>query len=50
MKGHLIFGENVRTYIVCSFCIKKPVEEKICKVCESGEIENEFHFIFSCAL
>ncbi len=21
----------------------KPVEEKICKVCESGEVENEFH-------
>ncbi len=23
----------------------KPVEERICKVCESGEVENEFHFI-----
>ncbi len=21
----------------------KPVEERICKVCESGEVENEFH-------
>ncbi len=28
----------------------KPVEERICKVCESGEVENEFHFIFSCTL
>ncbi len=28
----------------------KPVEERICKVCESGEIENEFHSIFSCTL
>ncbi len=29
---------------------KKAVEERICKVCESGEVENEFHFIFSCTL
>ncbi len=28
----------------------KPVEERISKVCESGEVENEFHFIFSCTL
>ncbi len=28
----------------------KPVEERICKVCESGEVENEFHFIVSCTL
>ncbi len=28
----------------------KPVKERICKVCESGEVENEFHFIFSCTL
>ncbi len=28
----------------------KPVEERICKVCESCEVENEFHFIFSCTL
>ncbi len=28
----------------------KPVEGRICKVCESGEVENEFHFIFSCTL
>ncbi len=28
----------------------KPVEERMCKVCESGEVENEFHFIFSCTL
>ncbi len=28
----------------------KPVEKRICKVCESGEVENEFHFIFSCTL
>ncbi len=28
----------------------KPVEERICKICESGEAENEFHFIFSCTL
>ncbi len=28
----------------------KTVEEKICKVCESSEVENEFHFIFSCTL
>ncbi len=28
----------------------KPVEERICKVCESDEVENEFHFIFSCTL
>ncbi len=28
----------------------KPVEERICKVCDSGEVENEFHFIFSCIL
>ncbi len=30
----------------------KPVEERIyiCKVCESGEVENEVHFIFSCTL
>ncbi len=28
----------------------KPVEERICKVCESGEVENEFLFIFSCTL
>ncbi len=26
----------------------KSVEERICKVCESGEVENEFHLIFSC--
>ncbi len=25
----------------------KPVEERICKVCESGKVENEFYFIFS---
>ncbi len=23
----------------------KPVEERICIVCESGEVENEFHLI-----
>ncbi len=28
----------------------KQVEERICKVCERGEVENEFHFIFSCTL
>ncbi len=28
----------------------KLVEERTCKVCESGEVENEFHFIFSCTL
>ncbi len=28
----------------------KPVEERICKVCGSGEVENEFHFIFSSTL
>ncbi len=28
----------------------KPEEERISKVCESGEVENEFHFIFSCTL
>ncbi len=28
----------------------KPVEERIFKVYESGEAENEFHFIFSCTL
>ncbi len=28
----------------------KPVEERICKVCQSGEVENEFHFNFSCTL
>ncbi len=28
----------------------KPVQERICKVCENGEVENEFHFIFSCTL
>ncbi len=28
----------------------KPAEERICKVCESGEVENEFHFIFSYTL
>ncbi len=28
----------------------KPVEERICKFCESGEVKNEFHFIFSCTL
>ncbi len=27
----------------------KPVEERICKVCENG-VKNEFHFIFSCTL
>ncbi len=26
----------------------KPVEERICTVCESGEVKNKFHFIFSC--
>ncbi len=33
-----------------SKCQNKPVEERICKVCENGEVENEFHFIFSCTL
>ncbi len=28
----------------------KPVQKRIRKVCESGEVENEFHFIFSCTL
>ncbi len=28
----------------------KAVEERTCKVCESGEVENEFHFICSCTL
>ncbi len=28
----------------------KPVEKRIFKVCESGEVKNEFHFIFSCTL
>ncbi len=31
-------------------CQNKPVEERICKVCGSGEVENEFHFIFSYTL
>ena len=24
------------------------VEERLCKVCESQSVENEFHFIFDC--
>ncbi len=28
----------------------KPLEEIICKIYESGELENIFHFIFSCTL
>ncbi len=28
----------------------KPVEERKCKVCKSGKVENEFHFIFICTL
>ncbi len=30
--------------------IYKPVEERRCKICESGVVENEFHSIFSCTL
>ncbi len=28
----------------------KPVGTRICKVCESGKVEDEFHFIFNCTL
>ena len=26
-----------------------PEEEHVCNICESGDIENEYHFIFDCA-
>jgi hypothetical protein len=25
-----------------------PREERICKLCDSGEVENEFHFVVTC--
>jgi hypothetical protein len=25
-----------------------PREERICKLCDSGEVENEFHFAVTC--
>ena len=28
---------------------EKP-EERLCKVCQSGQIENELHFLFNCVL
>ena len=25
-----------------------PIDQKICKICDFGEIENEYHFIMTC--
>jgi hypothetical protein len=27
-----------------------PREERICKLCDSGEVENEFHFAITCQI
>jgi hypothetical protein len=28
--------------------INKPLEERICKICESGDVEDENHITFHC--
>ena len=25
-----------------------PIDQRICKICDFGEIENEYHFIMTC--